>query len=108
MFHVGGQNVYYNVCIPLCAGCTKHNVNRQQPFPPPGSLQWTIGRMYYVSLITAKIFGPSNASQIVDLSPNANNIYTLDYTIYENGNPTRLALLISSQTQLQRDFCHRR
>ena len=48
--------------------------------------------MYYVSLITAEVFGPSNASQIVDLSPNANNIYTPGYAIYENGNPTRMAL----------------
>ena len=59
---------------------------------PPGSLQWTIGRMYYVSLITAKVFRPLNVSQIVHLFPNANNIYIPGYMIYKNRNPTRLVL----------------
>ena len=62
------------------------------PAPPPGSLQWTISQMYYVSLITAEIFGPTNASQIINLSPNANNIYTPGYMIYKNGNPTIFVL----------------
>ncbi|KAF8509965.1 glycoside hydrolase family 79 protein [Gautieria morchelliformis] len=79
MMHVGGQNVYYN------------------PFtPPPGSLarkkQWTIGPMYYVSLIIAETLGSSNQSQVVDLFMNSNNIYTPGYAIYENGTPTRVAL----------------
>ena len=86
--------MYTTACVShFCAGCTKPNVNCQQPFtPPPGSLQWTIGWMYYVSVITAESFGPSNASQIIDLSPNSNNIYTPGYMIYENGNPIRLVL----------------
>ena len=59
---------------------------------PPGSLQWMIGWMYYVSFIMAEVFGASNVSQIVHLFPNANNIYTPGYTIYKNRNPARLAL----------------
>ena len=48
--------------------------------------------MYYISLIMAGAFALSNMSQIVNLFPNANNIYTPGYMIYENGNTTRLAL----------------
>ena len=59
---------------------------------PQAHLRWKIGQMYYVSLITAELFGPSNASRIVDLFQNTNNIHTPGYMIYENGNPTRLAL----------------
>ena len=43
------------------------------------TLQWMIGWMYYVSLIMAEVFGQSNASQIINLFPNANNIYTPGY-----------------------------
>lgn len=80
MMHLGGQNVYYN------------------PFtPPPGSLAgkagWTIGPMYYASLIVAEAFGPSNNSRIVDLFMNGNNPLTPGYAIYENGNPTKVALI---------------
>ncbi|KAF8576860.1 glycoside hydrolase family 79 protein [Ramaria rubella] len=79
MMHLGGQDDYYN------------------PFtPPPGSLarkaQWTVGPMYYVSLIIAEAFGPSNASRVVDLFQNSNNDFTPGYAIYENGNPMRVAL----------------
>ncbi|KAF8591731.1 glycoside hydrolase family 79 protein [Ramaria rubella] len=79
MMHVGGQSDYYN------------------PFtPPPGSLarskQWTIGPMYYVSLVMAEVLGSSNQSQVVDLLQNSNNMYTPGYAIYENGSPTRVAL----------------
>jgi len=79
MMHVGGQSTYYN------------------PFtPPPGKLartrQWTVGPMYYVSLIMSEVLGSSNASQVVDLNMNGNNQFTPGYAIYEGGSPTRLAL----------------
>lgn len=38
----------------------------------------------------AEALGPSNASQVVDLS--TDNIYAPMYAIYENGAPVRLAL----------------
>ena len=48
--------------------------------------------MYYVALIMAEVLGSSNQSQVVDLFMNSNNMYTPGYAIYENGNPTRMAL----------------
>ncbi|KAF5353171.1 hypothetical protein D9757_012643 [Collybiopsis confluens] len=79
LLHVGGQNVFYN------------------PFTPPPTNQstfhqWTIGPVYYSTLILAESFGLSNQSQILDLGANSNNIYTPAYAIYENGNPVRVAL----------------
>ncbi|KAI0255534.1 hypothetical protein BJV78DRAFT_1151513 [Lactifluus subvellereus] len=76
LFHVGGQNAYYN------------------PFTPPPTNQstihqWTVGPVYYSGLVMAEALGPSNASQIVDLTT---NIYTPIYAIYENGSPTKVAL----------------
>ena len=54
--------------------------------------QWTIGPVYYAAVIVAEAFGSSNASQIVDLFANDNNIFTPAYGIYENGNLARVAL----------------
>ncbi|KAH9976639.1 hypothetical protein BGW80DRAFT_1289584 [Lactifluus volemus] len=76
LFHVGGQNAYYN------------------PFTPPPTnqstyRQWTIGPIYYSALIMAEALGPSNASQVLDLTQNQ---LTPIYAIYENGTPTKLAL----------------
>ncbi|KAH7341484.1 hypothetical protein B0J17DRAFT_765535 [Rhizoctonia solani] len=79
LFHVGGQNVYYN------------------PFTPPPTNQstfhqWTTGAIYYSALVTAEAFGPTGNSQIVDLFMNGNNDYTPGYAIYENGNPSKVVL----------------
>lgn len=79
LLHVGGQNAFYN------------------PFTPPPTnqssfRQWTIGPVYYSALVMSEILGPSNASQVVDLFANSANIYTPAYAIYENGNPTKVAL----------------
>ncbi|KAI0270634.1 hypothetical protein BC834DRAFT_967376 [Gloeopeniophorella convolvens] len=78
LFHIGGQNAYYN------------------PFTPPPTnqstfRQWTIGPVYYSALVMAEALGPTNASQIVDLTQ-PGNIYTPTYAIYENGAPTKVAL----------------
>lgn len=48
--------------------------------------------MYYSTLIMAEILGSSNTSQLLDLNANAGNIFTPAYGVYENGNPTRVAL----------------
>ncbi|CUA68540.1 Beta-glucuronidase [Rhizoctonia solani] len=79
LFHIGGQNVYYN------------------PFTPPPTNQstfhqWTTGAIYYAALVTAEAFGPTGNSQIVDLFMNGNNDYTPGYAIYENGNPSKVVL----------------
>ena len=76
LFHVGGQNAYYN------------------PFTPPPTNQttfhkWTVGPVYYSALVMAEAMGPHNTSQVVDLTSNTN---TPIYAIYENGAPTKMAL----------------
>ncbi|KAF8838073.1 glycoside hydrolase family 79 protein [Paxillus ammoniavirescens] len=80
MFHVGGQSVYYNPFTPP--------VTNQSTFH-----QWTIGPIYYSALFIAEALGPSNQSQVLDLQMNGGNEYTPGYAIYENGQPTRLALI---------------
>ncbi|KAJ7592262.1 hypothetical protein C8J56DRAFT_1131806 [Mycena floridula] len=79
MFHVGGLTAFYN------------------PFTPPATNEssfhgWSIGPMYYATLVMAEAMGPTNASQIIDLQPNNNNDFTPAYAIYENGVPMRVAL----------------
>jgi hypothetical protein len=81
LMHIGGQNVYYNAFT-----------------PPPTNLsrigyQWTTGSVYYPTLFIAEAFGSSNNSQVVDLQADNDNIYHPAYAIYENGAPTRLALI---------------
>ena len=94
LMHVGGQNVYYNV-----SGRIKGlEFGRSlQPFtPPPSSMgtgyQWTTGSVYYATLVVAETFGSSNASQIVDLLVDDDNMYHPAYAVYENGAPTRVVL----------------
>lgn len=43
-------------------------------------------------LAIPEALGPSNVSQVVDLSAENDNIYAPAYAIYENGAPVRLAL----------------
>lgn len=52
---------------------------------------WTTGAIYYSTLVVAEAFGKSNASQIIDL--NLPSEYQPGYAIYENGVPTRVALI---------------
>ncbi|KIM41887.1 glycoside hydrolase family 79 protein [Hebeloma cylindrosporum] len=79
LFHVGGQNVYYN------------------PFTPPSTNQstfrkWTIGPIYYSALVMAEAIGPSNNTQVIDLAANNNNVFSPAYAIYESGNLMRVLL----------------
>jgi hypothetical protein len=79
LFHVGGQNVYYN------------------PFTPPPTNEtsfhrWTVGAIYYSVLIVSEAFGPNNNSQIIDLNANAASIQTPAYAIYEGGSISKVAL----------------
>ena len=54
--------------------------------------KWTTGSIYYSMLAIPEALGPSNVSQVVDLSAENDNIYAPAYAIYENGAPVRLAL----------------
>lgn len=115
LFHVGGQSVFYNVRVfrALDSFLEANHIHSPSlvrlvlspllgkstlmlfPAPPTNQStfhQWTIGPIYYAALIMAETLGASNTSQIMDLNANEANIYTPAYAIYENGNPTRVAL----------------
>ncbi|KAJ7645164.1 glycoside hydrolase family 79 protein [Mycena polygramma] len=79
LFHIGGQNVYYN---PFTAAPT--NISRYY--------DWTVGAPYYAAIVSAEIFGKTNTSQILDLLGNDANDLTPQYGIYENGALARVAL----------------
>ncbi|PFH50113.1 glycoside hydrolase family 79 protein [Amanita thiersii Skay4041] len=81
LFHIGGQNVFYN------------------PFTPPPTNQstfhqWTIGPIYYTSLIAAEVLGSTDKAQVLDMNlyDQSISIFTPAYVIYEDGNPIRVAL----------------
>ncbi|KAG6331398.1 hypothetical protein ID866_7691 [Astraeus odoratus] len=80
LFHVGGQDVYYNPFTPP--------VTNQSTFH-----QWTIGPIYYSALFVTEALGSSNASQVLDLNMNGGNEFTPGYAIYEHGQPVRVALI---------------
>jgi hypothetical protein len=68
-----------------------------QPFTPPPTSQtffhqWTVGPIYYSSLVCAEVLSSSNNAQIIDLFPGNASIYTPAYAVYENGNMVRVAL----------------
>ncbi|KAF8991302.1 glycoside hydrolase family 79 protein [Cyathus striatus] len=79
LLHIGGQTVYYN---PFTAPPTNQSTYRQ----------WTIGSIYYSTLVIAEAFGKSNTSRIIDMDSNDGNIYTPAYAIYENDVLTKAAL----------------
>lgn len=41
----------------------------------------------------AEAMGPSGQSQVIDLNANGGNVFTPGYAIYENGAPTKVALI---------------
>lgn len=64
---------------------------------PPGSVasidQWTVGAIFYASLVVSEALGRSGTSQIVDLFANGGNEFTPGYAIYENGVLARVVLI---------------
>lgn len=64
---------------------------------PPGSVasidQWTVGAIFYASLVVSEALGRSGTSQIVDLFANGGNEFTPGYAIYENGALARVVLI---------------
>ncbi|KAI9058696.1 glycoside hydrolase family 79 protein [Trametes sanguinea] len=80
LLHVGGQDVSYN------------------PFtPPPTNLssvkEWTIGPIFYSTLVIAEALGTTNTSRVLDLQANGANAYTPAYAIYENDALARVVLI---------------
>jgi hypothetical protein len=68
-----------------------------QPFTPPPTNQstfhqWTVGPIYWASLVIAEAFGQSNTSRIVDLGANYDNMFQPAYAVYENGKPSKVLL----------------
>ncbi|KAJ7141844.1 hypothetical protein C8R43DRAFT_583571 [Mycena crocata] len=80
MFHLGGQNVFYN---PFTSPPTNQSTFHQ----------WTVGPIYYSALVMAEILGPSNTSQVLDLPIAGISEHTPIYGIYENGTPKRVAII---------------
>jgi hypothetical protein len=87
LLHIGGQNVYYNPFTSPPTNETSYN-------------QWTVGAIYYATLIIAEALGKTNTSQVIDLASNNGNIYTPSYAIYENGALSKVAIFnyIDDQT----------
>ncbi|KAJ7331318.1 glycoside hydrolase family 79 protein [Mycena albidolilacea] len=79
MFHLGGQNVFYN------------------PFTSPPTNEstfhsWTVGPLYYSALAMAEAIGPSNNTQVFNYGVADLTSFTPIYGIYENGTPVRVAI----------------
>ncbi|KAJ3506310.1 hypothetical protein NLJ89_g6943 [Agrocybe chaxingu] len=79
MLHVGGQNVFYN---PFTAPPTNQSSYNQ----------WTVGSIYYSTIVLAEAFGKTNTSRIVDLTSTAGSTSTPSYAIYENDVLDKVAL----------------
>ncbi|KAJ7289361.1 glycoside hydrolase family 79 protein [Mycena rebaudengoi] len=79
MFHLGGQNVFYN---PFTSPPTNQSTFHQ----------WSIGPVYYSALVMTEVLGPSNNSQVLDLPVEGTSEFTPMYGIYENGVPVRVAI----------------
>ncbi|KAF9529921.1 hypothetical protein CPB83DRAFT_851818 [Crepidotus variabilis] len=79
LMHIGGQNVFYN---PFTSPPTNQSAFNQ----------WTIGPIYYSTVIVAEALGKSNTSQVVDLNGNNGNLLTPSYAIYENDILSKVAL----------------
>ncbi|CAK5267955.1 unnamed protein product, partial [Mycena citricolor] len=80
MFHIGGENVFYN---PFTAPPTNQSSFRQ----------WTIGPIYYSALVVAEALGASNQTQVLNLGVPGLSDFTPLYGLYENGVPKRVAII---------------
>ncbi|KAJ6482192.1 glycoside hydrolase family 79 protein [Mycena vitilis] len=80
MFHIGGQNVFYN---PFTSPPTNESTFHQ----------WTVGGLYYSALVMAEAIGPSNNTQVLNIGVPGLSSYTPIYGIYENGVPVRVAIM---------------
>ncbi|KAJ3476918.1 hypothetical protein NLI96_g10822 [Meripilus lineatus] len=86
LLHVGGSDAVYN---------THLTPSPLLPAPPTNEStfhEWTIGPVFYSAVIMAEALGNTNTSRIIDLWPNAGNMYTPGYAIYERDVLARVAL----------------
>ncbi|KAJ7331317.1 glycoside hydrolase family 79 protein [Mycena albidolilacea] len=79
MFHLGGQNVFYN---PFTSPPTNESTFHQ----------WSVGPLYYSALVMAEAIGPSNNTQVFNYGVTDLSSFTPIYGIYENGTPVRVAV----------------
>ncbi|KAF9033112.1 hypothetical protein BJ165DRAFT_1515715 [Panaeolus papilionaceus] len=79
MLHVGGQNAFYN---PFTSPPTNQSTYNQ----------WTVGAVYYSTLILAEAFGKTNTSRVIDLRANTDSPYTPAYALFENDILSKIAL----------------
>ncbi|KAJ7923602.1 glycoside hydrolase family 79 protein [Mycena leptocephala] len=79
MFHLGGQNVFYN---PFTSPPTNESTFHQ----------WSVGSLYYSALAMAEAIGPSNQTQVQNYGVADLTSFTPIYGIYENGVPVRVAI----------------
>ncbi|KAJ7166857.1 hypothetical protein C8R46DRAFT_1271897 [Mycena filopes] len=80
MFHLGGQNVFYN---PFTSPPTNESTFHQ----------WSVGSLYYSALVMAEAIGPSNQTQVLNYGIDNLSSFTPIYGIYENGTPVRVAIV---------------
>ncbi|KAJ7163680.1 glycoside hydrolase family 79 protein [Mycena filopes] len=80
MFHLGGQNVFYN---PFTSPPTNQSTFHQ----------WSVGSLYYSALVMAEAIGPSNNTQVMNYGVDNLSSFTPIYGIYENGTPVRVAIV---------------
>ena len=116
LFHVGGQNVYYNPFTRMSCLFSPFVevqywcVHKAPPTNQSAFHQWTIGPIvsnsfdqssisylslgcqYYAALVVAETFRFSGSSQILNLNANNGNIFTPGYAVYEGGSLSKLAL----------------
>ena len=79
LLQVGGQDDYYNPFI-------------SPPAAQAAYLRWTVGAVFYASLVLAEAFGKSGTSRVFDLAANNGNSLTPAYAIWQNGVLFKLAL----------------
>ncbi|TEB33970.1 hypothetical protein FA13DRAFT_124465 [Coprinellus micaceus] len=77
LLHVGGQNVYYNPWISPPTNQSSFN-------------EWTVGSVFYSSLILAEVFGKSATGRIIDLG--APSPHTPAYAVYERDTLSKFVL----------------
>ena len=79
LLQVGGQEDYYNPFI-------------SPPAAQAAYLQWTVGAVFYASLVLAESFGKSGTSRVIGLAANNGNPLTPAYAIWQSGVLSKLAL----------------
>lgn len=77
----------------LCCGVLNDDIDAAPPTNQSTFHKWTVGPIYYSSLVVAEALGPSNTSQVVDLAANNNNTFTPAYGIWEHGQLSRVLLI---------------